>query len=158
MDTLVMFFSFTGRTHYEAKRKAEEVEGELYEVREQKRRSLWSAYLFGPYQARRRKPVIIEPVAINLEEYDRIILMCPVWGGMPAPAFNAMLKELPSGKTVDVLLTSDSGKARSAEELKKRMELSGLKVGEISVIKTMDLRKRDRLHDKKRRRQMREKQ
>ena len=36
--TLVTYYSFSGRTHYEAKRMAEAVEGELYEVREQKLR------------------------------------------------------------------------------------------------------------------------
>lgn len=144
MYTLVIYFSFTGRTHYEAKRMAEAVDGELYEVREQKRRSMFSAYLFGPSQARRRKFVVVEPIAVTMDEYDKVIIMCPIWGGYPAPAFNNIVHELPMGMDVEIYLTSDSGKARDLEVLKKRVELQGVHVNHIEVIKTEDLRKRDK--------------
>ena len=149
MYTLVTYYSFTGRTHYEAKRMAERVQGELYEVREQRHRSLYGTYIVGPYQARRRKYVVVEPFAVNMEDYDRIIIMCPVWGGYPAPAFNTIVRELPVGREVEIYLTSDSGKARDLSKLRERVELQGVHVTNISVIKTEDMRKRD-----KRRRKM----
>lgn len=152
MYTLVAYYSFTGRTHYEAKRMAERVGGELYEVREQKRRSLYSAYLFGPSQARRRKYVVVEPIAVNMEDYDRIIIMCPIWGGYPAPAFNSIVRELPVGREVEIYLTSDSGRAKGLAELRRRVELQGVHVTHMEVIKTEDLHKRDR----RRRRRMRD--
>ncbi|MBR3382440.1 MAG: hypothetical protein IKG85_05325 [Clostridia bacterium] len=152
MYTLVAYYSFTGRTHYEAKRMAERVGGELYEVREQKRRSLYSAYLFGPSQARRRKYVVVEPIAVNMEDYDRIIIMCPIWGGYPAPAFNSIVRELPVGREVEIYLTSDSGQAKGLAELRRRVELQGVHVTHMEVIKTEDLHKRDR----RRRRRMRD--
>ena len=149
MNSIVLFYSFTGRTHYEAKRLAEATHAELYEVREQRRRSLASAYLFGAHQARKRSFIVIEPLAVSLEEYDRIILMSPVWGGCPAPAFNAMVRELPAGKEVEIRLTSDSGAARDLEALKKRVEQMGVTVTKLEVIKTEDLKKRDRKHRKR---------
>ena len=123
---------------------AEAIHAELYEVREQRRRSLVSAYLFGAHQARKRSYIVIEPLAVSLEEYDRIILMSPVWGGCPAPAFNAMVRELPAGREVEIYLTSDSGTARDLDALKKRVEQMGVTVTDIGVIKTEDLKKRDR--------------
>ena len=144
MYTLVVYYSFTGRTHYEAKRMAEAVGGELYEVREQKHRSLLSAYLFGPSQAKKRRSVVIEPLAVNMDEYDKVIVLCPVWGGYPAPAFNSIVHELCLGQEVEIYLTSDSGKARDIRELRRRVELQGVHVTHIGVIKTEDLRKRDR--------------
>lgn len=150
MDILVMFYSFTGRTHYEAKRLSERVGGELYEVWEQRHRSRLSAYLLGPYQARKREFIVIEPIAIQLEEYDKIYMLCPIWGGYPAPAFNAMLREIPMGMEVEIILTSDSGKAKDLEGLKARVEQRGVRVSAISVIKTQDLKKRDKKHRKKR--------
>ncbi len=149
MNDLVMFYSLTGRTHYEAKRLAEELGAELYEVREQRRRSLVSAYLFGAHQARRRAYVLTEPLALRLEEYDRIVLMSPVWGGYPAPAFNAMVRELPAGREVRVILTSDSGTAKELDALKERVERQGVRVSKVEVIKTEDLKKRDRKHMKR---------
>ena len=92
---------------------------------------------------------MIEPLAVSLEEYDRIILMSPVWGGCPAPAFNAMVRELPAGKEVEIRLTSDSGAARDLEALKKRVEQMGVTVTKLEVIKTEDIKKRDRKHRKR---------
>ena len=86
---------------------------------------------------------------MQLDDYDRIVLMSPVWGGYPAPAFNAMVRELPAGREVEVILTSDSGTAKELDALKKRIELMGVRVSKIEVIKTEDLKKRDRKHRKR---------
>ena len=77
-------------------------------------------------------------------------MLCPIWGGNPAPAFNAMLREIPIGMDVEIILTSDSGKAKDLEGLKKRIEQKGIHVSDIRVIKTQDLKKRDKLHRKRR--------
>lgn len=155
MDTLVMYYSFSGRTHYEAKRVAERVGGELYEVREQRRRSMFSLYLMGPREARRKTFVYVEPIAVNLEDYDRVILLAPIWGGWPAPAFNSMVRELKPGMEAEVILTSDSGRARDIAAVRREVERRGVCVTGVSVIKTEDLRKRDRAHAKRRREELR---
>lgn len=149
MDTLVMYYSFTGRSRYEAKRMSKELGADIYEIHEQRHRAPYNAYLFGPGQARGRKFVYIEPVAIDLEDYDKIILVCPVWGGYPAPAFNNMVNELPPDKDVEVYLTSDSGKVKAKDETIMLVERQGVKVVKFEVIKTLDLNKRDKLHMKK---------
>jgi hypothetical protein len=146
-----MFYSFTGRTHYEAKRLSERVDGELYEVWEQRRRTKLSAYLFGPGQARKKARIVIEPIAVSLEEYDKIYILCPIWGGWPAPAFNAIVRELPIGANVEIILTSDSGRAKDILAVRKQVELQGAHVLSLKVIKTEDLAKRD----KRRRERMR---
>ena len=149
MYSLIIYYSLTGRTHYEAKRLSEKLEAEIYEVREQKHRSLWNAYLFGPSQAKARKYVVVEPIAVNLEDYDRIIIMCPIWGGYPAPAFNTIVRELPVGREVELYFTSDSGRARDLDSIRKRVELQGVHVTDVKVIKTEDLKKRDRRRQKR---------
>lgn len=158
MVTLVAYYSFSGRTHYEAKRMAEKLGAELYEVREQRHRSMLSLYFAGPAQARRRTFVYIEPFALNLEEYDKIVIMSPIWGGWPAPAFNSIVRELPVGKEVEIYLTSDSGKARDLANVRKYVERRGVNVTNISVIKTEDLRKRDRKHNERRRKELADKE
>ena len=37
--------------------------------------------------------------------------MAPVWAGPPAPPFNSMVKRLPAGTEVEVLLVSSSGQS-----------------------------------------------
>ena len=149
METLVMYYSLTGRTRYEATRIAESENAELYEVREQRHRKMANAYLFGPSQARARRFVYIEPIAIDLEEFDKIIIACPVWGGYPAPAFNNIVSELPPEKEVEIVLTSDSGKSKAKVETITLVEMQGVHVSDYRVIKTEDLHKRDIRHAKR---------
>ena len=155
MNSLVIFFSYTGRTHYEAKRLWEKVGGELYEVWEQKHRSRLSAYLFGPGQARRHAVPVVEPIAVSFDEYDKIYILCPIWGGWPAPAFNAILRELTPGPDVELIFTSDSGKAKDLTAVAERVELHGVHVTNARVIKTENLMKRERRHFEKHRRESR---
>ena len=152
MNTLVIFFSLSGRTHYEAKRIAEQEKAERYEVYERPARSLLNAYLVGVSQARRHKKVNVEPIAVRPCDYDRVIIMCPVWGGAPAPVFNTILDEVDEGQSVEILLTSNSGRVRKPAALKRYVESKGIKVDRLEVIKTIDLKKRD----KNRRRKMQE--
>lgn len=156
VNSLIIFFSYTGRTHYEAKRLWERVGGELYEIWEQKHRSRLSAYLFGPGQARRRAVPVIEPVAVSLDEYDKIYILCPIWGGWPAPAFNAIVRELTPGADVELIFTSDSGRMKDINAVAKRVELQGVRVTGAKVVKTENLMKRERRHFKKIRKTKRE--
>ncbi|MCR5809399.1 MAG: hypothetical protein K6G56_07535 [Clostridiales bacterium] len=149
MNTLVLFYSLTGRTHYEAKRISEEIGAERYEVCERWRRTMLSAYFFGVAQARKRSFIMTEPLAVSPEDYDSIVLMAPIWGGFPAPAFNSMVREIPRHKEVEVILTSDSGKMRDRAGLKHYLEARGLIVKDIRVIKTEDLMKRERRYRKR---------
>lgn len=149
MYSLVMFYSLTGRSRYEASRIAKETGSDIYEIHEQRHRSMFNAYLFGPGQARGRRFVYIEPIAVDIEEYDKIIIVCPIWGGYPAPAFNNIVSELPPDKEVEIYLTCDSGKVKSQDETTLLVERQGVRVTGFHVIKTQDLNKRDKLHMKK---------
>lgn len=149
MDSLIMYYSLTGRSRYEANRLAKEFECEVYEVREQRHRSMANAFVFGPMQAKARRFVYIEPIAIDIDDFSRIIIVCPIWGGYPAPAFNNIVSELPPDKQVEIYLTSDSGKAKAKDETIMLVELQGVHVVHYEVIKTEDLKKRDKKHMKK---------
>ena len=156
MNTLVIFYSLTGRTHYEAKKLADELGADRYEVMERKTRSSFSASFKGRSQARKRKAVSIDPIAIRLDDYDRIIIMAPIWGGYPAPAFNSIIRELPEGKQVEIVLTSDTGRSKDPSGLIRFVEESGSKVINLKVMKTIDLNKRDRIHMRREKRAVRE--
>ena len=146
MDTLVIFYSLTGRTHYEAKHLAQDIGADRYEVYERKYRSRLNVSLTGRSQARKRVNIPIEPIAVDFNDFDRIIIMAPIWGGYPAPAFNSILNEIPKGKQIEIILTSDSGKMKDEEELKKIVESKGCVLTKLEVMKTIDLNKRDKLH------------
>jgi len=76
-----------------------------------------------------RKTVAIQPLNIDLNRYDRIIIGCPVWAGYPAPAFNTIVECLPAGKEVEIFLCSGgSGTQKSEQGTRALVEKKGCTV------------------------------
>ncbi len=129
MKTIIVYFTFGGATQKEAGRLAAELNAPLYRVREAHNRSLLGAFIPGGFLAMHRKTVAIQPLDIDLTNYDRIIIGCPVWAGYPAPAFNAIVEWLPSGKEVELFLCSGgSGTQKSEAGTKALIEQKGCTV------------------------------
>lgn len=109
MKTVIMYYTFGGSTKKEAERLATDLDAPSYRVKEAKNRSFLASFIPGGLQAKQRKAVAIQPLEIDLKEYDRIIIGCPVWNGYPAPAFNSIVDRLPEGKEVEIFLCSGGG-------------------------------------------------
>jgi len=116
MKTVIVYYTFGGSTKKEAERLGEELKAPVFRVTEKRRRSFLGAFIPGAYQAMRRKAVEINPMEVDLREYDRIVIGCPVWAGYPAPAFNAMVELLPPSKEVEVFLCSAGGDKQESEQ------------------------------------------
>ncbi len=105
MKTAILYYSFGGYSKKIALQLVtEEENAEVYEVKEQKKRNMLTAVFSGCPMAAKRKASKIQPVDCQLEQYDKIILLAPIWAGYPAPAFNSMVELLPSGKKVELYL------------------------------------------------------
>ena len=137
--TLIIYYSYSGKTKAFVEKKAEEINAETYEVTEIKSRSKFNAYLFGSSAARKQKKTEIGPILINLEVYELIILAAPIWAGLPAPAINSVISLLPKGKQVQVYLISASGKSNGEEKVKSLILKSGCKVTGYHNIKASEI-------------------
>ena len=111
MKTTVIYYSYSGHTKKIAEELAAKESAGIAEIRDVKRPGKLKAYVSGCFAAMRGKAWPIEPVDTDLSEYDRLILLAPIWAGNPPPAFNAMLEQLSNGKTVAVKMISGSGKS-----------------------------------------------
>lgn len=119
MKTVIIYYTFGGATKKEAERLSEELGAPAYRVREKRGRSVLGAFIPGCPQAINRKESGIQPLDVDLNDYDRIIIGSPIWGGFPAPAFNAIVDILPSGKQIDLFFCSGGGETpKSAEGTK----------------------------------------
>lgn len=137
MKAAVVYYTFGGSTKKEAERIGAELDAPVYRVREAKSRSFIGAFIPGGFQAMKRKKPKIEPVDFDLAQYDRIYLGCPVWAANPAPAFNAMLDLLPSGKTVEVFLCAGGNDPRESDaETRRLIEARGCTVTRLYTIPT----------------------
>ena len=109
MKTLVLFYSFSGKTKAIASAKAQELDADLFEVRESSKRNAFQAFTAGCYQSIRQKMPSIQPLHVDVDAYERIIILMPIWAGSPAPAFNSLVGMMPTGKPLELIFTSGSG-------------------------------------------------
>ena len=117
MKTLVIFYSYSGKTKVIAKELAAKEAADIAEIKDAKRLGKLKAYTAGIIASMKGKPWAIQPLAVDLTEYGRLILLAPIWANNPPPAFNAMLGLLPEGKTVAVKMVSMSGKSNCKARL-----------------------------------------
>jgi len=113
MKTIILFYSFSGKTKKLAEQKAREINADIEEVMEVKKPSMLGAFFSGVFKAVKRRKISIKPIQSDPAKYDQIIIMAPVWAGFPAPAFNNIVEQIPSGKKVEIIMVSESGKSRS---------------------------------------------
>ena len=117
MKTIILYYTFGGSSKKEANRLASTMQDcTVYQVKEAKKRRMLSAFFSGCPKAMKRKGSKIQPLDCNLEEYEKIILIAPIWAGFPAPAFNSIVELLPAGKKVELYLCSASGEAKKGVE------------------------------------------
>ena len=51
----------------------------------------------------------IQPIQLQPDDYDKIIIMSPVWAGHPVSAIYTVIDLLPTGKQVELIMTSRGG-------------------------------------------------
>lgn len=117
MKTIVMYYTFGGSSKREAEKIANDIEGAiLCQVKEKKKRNIFTAFLSGCPKAMKRSGSDIQTVQYNLSDFDKIILVAPVWAGFPVPAFNSMVQLLPEGKEVELYICSGGGETPKSKD------------------------------------------
>jgi flavodoxin len=138
MKTLVLFYSFSGSTRKLASQKAAEIGADIEEITETKKMFVLKAYTAGAYRAIKRKKTEIQSLKSQLDSYEKIIIMAPVWASNPAPAFNSIVELLPAGKKVELVMVSAGGGTKSsAEGTKGLITARGCEVTDYTDIKTL---------------------
>ena len=134
MKTLVLFYSFSGKTKAIASSKAQELDADVVEVKEVKHRNAFQAYTVGCYQAMKQKKPGIQPLGADLGAYEKIVVAMPIWAGSPAPAFNSVVGLLPPGQQLALIMVSGSGNS-NREKAVEYVKAHGCEVLEYFDIK-----------------------
>ena len=125
MKTLIIFYSYSGKTKALAQELAAKGSADITEIKDVKPVGKLKAYTMGIIASIRGKAWPIGPLGAELKEYERFILLAPVWAGNPPPAFNGILKLLPEGKAVTVKMVSASGKSNCKERIEAQIKAKG---------------------------------
>ena len=126
MKTLIAYYSYTGDTAGLARGLAEKRGCDLLEVKDAATRpGKFKAYISGGLAAFKGKSWEIQPLELDLCEYEHIIIMAPVWAYKPAPQINSLIELLPGGKSVEIIMISASGKSRCKQKLEDKLSAKG---------------------------------
>ena len=133
MKTAIIYYSYDGNTAFAAEAIRAATGADIYEIKTvdtKKRTGLWKI-IWGGFQVIRNKMPPLEPLSVDLKDYDNIILGTPVWAGSPAPAMVSFLSNTKiSGKKIAMFCCHAGGKGEIFNKLKAL--LSGNKfAGEI---------------------------
>jgi hypothetical protein len=122
MNTLILYYSYSGHGKALAERLALEEQADLVAIKDRQRPGTLKAYSVGCLAALRGQGWAIQPLDVNWAAYDRVVVFAAVWAGNPAPAVNTALALLPPGKVVDLRMVSASGQSTCRERLRARIE------------------------------------
>ena len=135
MKTLIIYYSYTGHTDAVAKKLAERESADIEEIVDSNRPGKLKVFTLGCYNAIKGNPWPINPPKADLNSYDRLILLSPIWAGNPAPVFNALLDILPAGKAIELKMVSSSGSSNCEARLRSAIEAKGCTITSYEDIK-----------------------
>lgn len=135
MKTAVVYYSLSGKTKSYAVAEASARKAVLIELTPAKEYNIFSSFLKGCPAAGKQKSV---PLAYtpDLSDFERVVLMAPVWAGYPAPPFNSAIDLLPFDCLVEVILTAGSGVCKNMEPVKQKIETQDCIVVSARTIQT----------------------
>ncbi|MGQ9546841.1 MAG: flavodoxin family protein [Dehalococcoidia bacterium] len=115
MKSLVVYYSLTGKTKLVAQAIAEALNAALVEIRETTVRHIPLVYLTGSFAALMNRGSKINPIDIDLRQYEKIFIGSPTWGSRPAPAINSFIYQTDfGGREVIPFLTMGGNNAKGA--------------------------------------------
>jgi len=92
MKALVVYYSLTGKTKLVSQVIAEALNAPLLEIKETKPRKMGPlVYLVGGFAATINRGSKINPIDVDLNQYERIFIGSPIWNSRPTPAVNSFI-------------------------------------------------------------------
>jgi len=111
-DTLVVYYSRTGKTRRVAETLARMLDADIEEIREKKNRSGAPGFLGGVWDALRKRPAELTG-GHSTEGRKTVIVGTPVWANRPPPAVRTYLRTVDlTGRNVCAFATHDGGGAK----------------------------------------------
>ena len=91
MKPLVVYYSLTGKTRLVSQVIAEALNATLVEIEERRPIPIPFVYLSGGFAAITNRGTKINPIDVDLKQYETIFIGSPMWGPRPAPAINSFI-------------------------------------------------------------------
>jgi flavodoxin len=139
LKTLVAYYSRTGTNRSVAEKLSEELEGDLDEIIDHKKRGGAIGWLGAGTAAYRQKMTEID-TKLDPAQYDSVILCSPIWAGKITPPLRSYLatRDLKGKKLTFVFVSGGGDSSGAIEELKKI--LPDVDLGKTLSLSTKDVK------------------
>jgi flavodoxin len=91
MKSLVVYSSLTGKTRLVARVIAEALNATLVEIQEWRPIPWPFVYVSGGFAALMNWGRKINPISVDVKQYERIFIGSPIWNSRPTPAINSFI-------------------------------------------------------------------
>jgi len=91
MKALVVYYSLTGKTKLISQVIAEALNATLVEIKERRPIPIPFVYLVGGFAATINRGSKINPIDVDLKQYETIFIGSPIWNSRPTPAVNSFI-------------------------------------------------------------------
>lgn len=139
--TLIVYYSFEGTTEFIAKSLSESLNLDILSIvpmKELKSKG-FSKFIWGGAQVVMGTVPEIEPITLNLEEYDTILLGSPIWAGTYAPPIRAFLEnDKLVNKKIAYFYSHDGGANRAEDRAKEVITLRNTFIGALGLMSVKD--------------------
>jgi flavodoxin len=132
MNYKVVYFTRTGNSERVAKKIASKLSCETIQVTDNMDWNGKVGFLKGGYYASKNKDVEIK-TSKQIDDYDELIVVSPLWAGTVAPAIRVFLKSIPHNK-VNLVITSSGSKINDRSDYKSVSDIVKNKHHEDEII------------------------
>jgi len=136
MKSLVVYYSFTGKTRLAAQAIAKALNATLVEIEERRPVPMPFVYVSGGFRAFTNRGSKIKPLDVDLKQCERIFIGSPMWAYRPTPAINSFIYQTNfEGRSVIPFFTmggndSEKALANMTAKIEKRQ---GKVVGSFAI-------------------------
>lgn len=149
MRTLIIYASQSGKTEVVAKTLSNKLNTDIIKINDLKNRTGYKNRVIATLDAFREVKTDIQPMRVDVSDYDLIYFGTPTWASKPSPAIITIIDRCDlRGKDVILFATmSNSGGAATIERMEEKVKARGARVIETFTLKTKGKNKEQLIQD-----------
>lgn len=137
MNTLVIYYTFTDNCKIIANNFNNSIETDIVEIKEILKKNKLTAYTIGILKAISKRGCSIYPIELNIENYNNICLVTPVWADSLPPAVYSFIREYDmSNKNVNAILCYAKSGEKASKLLQDEFKKFNIKLQSIALVKS----------------------
>ncbi|MFW9827494.1 MAG: flavodoxin family protein [Candidatus Thorarchaeota archaeon] len=129
VKSLVVYYSLTGNTKAIGETIAKSIDADILELKPVKELKAEGRmkYFWGGFQAIIKHKPKLEPIDLNLDEYDLIFMGSPVWAWRQSPPINSFLKKFDlSGKNLALWMCAGGDGIKAMRRFKEMVSVANI--------------------------------